>query len=270
MRMQNFAPLIVCAIALLAGLGAPARASTPADCHARVNSTEAKLLECITRDALWRRLKHFQHIADENPGRQGHGNRNIGTSGYRASVTYVARLMRQAGYRVTVQSYPWQRFTILGHPVFRIVGDSAGADWTVARLSGSGEITAKLQALRADGAGATATGCVPAEFRNFVRGHIALLRRGGCDFDAQVTNAQAAGATAVVLYNGAPALQTASRRSHSDGHAFQAQLTAPAGIPVIGALSYTSGSEFAARAASGNATYAVCRHSHAAQIGNRL
>ena len=41
-------------------------------------------------------------ISDQNPGTDGHGNRDTGTPGYRASVDYVAGRMRQAGYAVTI------------------------------------------------------------------------------------------------------------------------------------------------------------------------
>ena len=48
-------------------------------------------------------MKHFQTIADANPGADGHPSRNSGEPGYKASVDYVARLMKQAGYKVTVR-----------------------------------------------------------------------------------------------------------------------------------------------------------------------
>jgi hypothetical protein len=251
MRVQTGCALVAVAAALLTGFAASANASAPADCHVRDNSSEAKLLACMDRDALWQHLERFQKIADENPGGQGHGNRNTGTSGYRASVAYVARLMRHAGYRVTVQRYAWERFAVLGRPVFRIDGHATEREWPVARLSGSGSVSAEVRALRTG----HETGCAPADFRGFARGRIALLQRGSCDFDAQVANAQAAGAAAVVLYNAAPAPRTTSGRSHNDGRAIVAQITTPAAIPVIGMLSYATGAELAARSATGHAAH---------------
>jgi len=76
-------------------------------CEARANDTLERLLECIQQQALWNHLAKFQQIADENRGSDGHGNRDTGTSGYKASVDYVAGLMRQAGYRVTIQPYQY-------------------------------------------------------------------------------------------------------------------------------------------------------------------
>ena len=70
-----------------------------AGCAARVNDTPRKLLECIRTEDLWRHMKAFQAIADANPGPDGHPSRNSGEPGYKASVDYVAKLMRQAGYK---------------------------------------------------------------------------------------------------------------------------------------------------------------------------
>jgi hypothetical protein len=76
-----------------------------AACAARVNDTPRKLLECIRTEDLWRHMRAFQAIANANPGPDGHPSRNSGEPGYKASADYVARLMTQAGYNVTIQTY---------------------------------------------------------------------------------------------------------------------------------------------------------------------
>ena len=43
-------------------------------------------------------MQQFQAIATAIPGADGHPSRNSGEPGYKASVDYVARLMKQAGY----------------------------------------------------------------------------------------------------------------------------------------------------------------------------
>jgi hypothetical protein len=242
------------ALALAGGVaGSASAAPKAADCQARANDTKAKLEECITEHDLWQHLSHFQTIADANPSAQGHPNRNTGTSGYRASAEYVARLMRHAGYRVTVQSYPWERFEVVGAPSFRLNGLAvAAADWSVARLSGSGHVATRVQPIGSAGEPLSQTGCAATDFRGFVRGRAALLRRGNCDFDTQVVNAEAAGAAAVILYNtrGDAALG-ASGKAHDDGTAVPAPLVHPATIPVIGAASHAFGADLAARAWAG-------------------
>jgi hypothetical protein len=66
-------------------------------------------------------MKAFQKIADQNPGPDGHPSRNSGEPGYKASVDYVARLMQQAGYNVTIQPYKFLYYAYTGFPTFREV-----------------------------------------------------------------------------------------------------------------------------------------------------
>jgi len=209
--------LIALAACWIAATAAPA-APSPSQCRARSNDTQAKLMECIGGRSLWRHLAHFQKIADANPDRDGHGNRDTGTPGYLASVDYVARLMRGAGYRVTIQPYEWKRFDVLGKPGFAIDGRAAEEGWSVVRLSGSGTLKASVQAVAASG-----SGCAAQEFAGFVRGRVALLRRGPCEPDTQVANAQDAGAGAVIFYG------SEERGQRRDA----VRLTEPAGIAVL-------------------------------------
>ena len=60
----------------------------PAACANRVNNTHAKLLECVTLEGVREHQAAFQAIADANGG-----TRAAGTSGYNASVDYVAGLL---------------------------------------------------------------------------------------------------------------------------------------------------------------------------------
>jgi hypothetical protein len=223
------------------------------ECQSRDNGSQSRLLECISEQDLWSHLKVFQKIADQNPGPDGHGNRNTGTSGYRASVDYVAKLMRDAGYKVTIQSYDWRHFDIDGQPVFEAPGLNLdhSNNWFVARLSGSGTLTALVEPL---GAGEAAGGCSRTDFAGFKRGRAALLERGSCDYDRQVANAEAAGAAAVIIYNAAPTMtDDFGRGGRRDGEAFEARLVEPAKVPVIGVVSYAVGSGLLREYATGSA-----------------
>jgi Zn-dependent M28 family amino/carboxypeptidase len=247
--------VVLCGGVLVTGTALGTSAVSASDCARRNNDTERRLLECIRAPALWSHLQNLQKIANENPGSKGHGNRDTGTPGYRASVNYVANLMRQAGYKVRVQSYQWKRSTIVGTPRFHAGTHTytEGKDWFVARLSGSGTIDAPLEIPRARSADLSPTGCSASDFENFHKGHVALLRRGDCDFDEQVANAQRAGASAVILYNGAPAVDQPAHRAHADGRAFPAVLVEEARIPVVGALSFAAGTSLAAQVRAGQA-----------------
>jgi hypothetical protein len=211
---------------------APARV-----CQGRANVTLSEVEQCIERRSLWSKLEHFQLIADANPGPGGHGNRDTGTLGYRASVGFVAKLMRHAGYAVTIQRYELTRNETIGVPRFDIPGrhDAKDRDWFVARLSGLGSVTAAIEP-----PSGSPDGCATGDFSSFTRGHVALVERGACDFDTQVARARAAGSAAVVLY--APA---------SDDLAYEARLVEPAAIPVIGVVGHAMAADLLARYRSG-------------------
>jgi hypothetical protein len=222
-------------------------------CQTRVNDTPEKLLACIASSELWQILSHFQQIADQNPGSDGHGNRDTGTSGYKASVAYVAGLVQKAGYKVSVQSYQYFATKVVGVPQFSASGENyvLMRDWLVARLSGGGTVNAPLQP-----AGGSGDGCLRSDFAGFIPGNIALLERGPCAFDVQVANAQAANASAVVIYNTPDAEQDQLSDLTGLGDrktVFPARLTRQARIPVIGVAAYSLGSELLRQYTSGSA-----------------
>jgi Peptidase family M28/PA domain len=218
-------------------------------CETRINDTTAKLLECIQEQALFGHLVALQRIADRNPGPDGHGNRDTGQPGYKASVDYVAALMRQAGYRVTIQTYNVNDFNVTGVPVLRTADRdyAVGTDWYVARLSGHGAPTARLQpvgGIAAEADGQSQGGCSSTDFTGFAPGNIALIQRGGCVLDAKVKNAEAAGASGIIIFNykGTPD-QANDKGTPRQGVAYQAYLQNPAGIPVVAVASYAVGAD---------------------------
>src|SRR5205823_7829266 len=151
-----------------------------AGCAARVNDTPRKLLECIRTEDLWRHMQAFQAIADANPGPDGHASRNSGEPGYKASVDYVANLMRQAGYDVTIQTYKFFYFAYVGLPTFREVSPTAH-NYTVVEEWNPGQSTGTTTGDLQPAGGiivpptptpSSASGCTPADFTGFVRGRI--------------------------------------------------------------------------------------------------
>ena len=170
----------------------------PNDLRAPVRDSAEKLVAAIQQGALWKHMTHFQSIADDHPDRDGHGNRDTGTSGYRASVNYVANLMRRAGYTVTIQTYSYRTPQLVGVPTLNLSDRNypVEKDWVMARLSGGANLTARVRPVTG-----SSTGCSAQEFANFRRGDIALLERGDCAYDAQVANAEEAGASAVIFYD---------------------------------------------------------------------
>jgi Peptidase family M28/PA domain len=199
-------------LCVLAGFFVPANASaiTSAQCDAQVNDTPGKLIPCIQQGDLWNHMQKFQAIADANPGPDGHPSRNSGEPGYKASVDYVANLMQAAGYNVTIQPYTFSYSAYVGTPAWSEVSPTArsfvvGTDWNPGRSNGTAT-NAEIQpaggiVLPPTPTPSSASGCTAGDFSGFTAGRIALIQRGTCNFGVKVQNAEAAGASGVVIFN---------------------------------------------------------------------
>jgi Zn-dependent M28 family amino/carboxypeptidase len=185
-------------------------AITSPGCDAQVNDTPSKLIPCIQEKDLWKHMQNFQAIADANPSpADGMPSRNSGEPGYKASVDYVAAVMKAAGYDVTIQPYKFTYFAYTEPPVFSEVSPTAhdyvlGAEWNPGQSTGTAN--AALQpaggiVIPPTGTPSSASGCTMSDFSGFVAGRIALIQRGTCFFGEKVLNAQAAGASGVVIFN---------------------------------------------------------------------
>jgi aminopeptidase Y len=190
----RFRVAITAAVLILASLPAIASAG-PAACDTRTNNTVSKLLECVTVEGVREHQAAFQSIANAN-----NGIRTSGTPGYDASVDYVVERMTAAGYDVTVQPFDFQTFIVLSPTVLEQVSPPpVGPIVTnIMSYSGSGDVTAPVSTLP------VITGCNASDFVGFAPGDIALISRGACTFAIKATNAQAAGASGVVIYNNIP------------------------------------------------------------------
>ncbi len=154
-------------------------------------------------------MKAFQAIADANPGPDGMPSRNSGEPGYKASADYVAKVMKEAGYNVTIQTYKFFYFAYTGIPVFREISPTAqdftvSTDWNPGQSRGN--TTADLQPaggiiIPPTPTPSSSSGCTAADFSGFVPGRVALIQRGTCTFGTKVVNAQAAGASGVIIFN---------------------------------------------------------------------
>src|SRR5256885_5812744 len=198
---------VVVALSLLVAPSAPA--ITSAQCDTQVNDTPSKLIPCIKTADLWAHMQAFQAIADANPGPDGHPSRNSGEPGYKASADYVASVMNAAGYDVTLQRYKFLYYAFIGTPAFSEVLPTAktyvlNTDWGAGQSKGVAN--AQLQpaggiVLPPTQTSSSTSGCTSGDFNGFVAGRIALIQRGGCNFGVKVQNAQAAGASGVIIFN---------------------------------------------------------------------
>src|SRR3954449_3610400 len=210
-RLMRAWPIPLCTAALLVAPTAASAAPKSPQCDTRVNDTPSELVECINKQDLMGHLQAFQDIANTNPGPDGMPSRNSGEPGYKASADYVAKVMGDAGYNVTMQTYKFDYSAYAGIPTFKEVSPTAhdyllNIDWGPGRSTGSTPAGAVIQpaggiVIPPTDTTSSTSGCTAADFSGFEAGRIALIQRGGCNFGVKVLNAQAAGATGVVIFN---------------------------------------------------------------------
>lgn len=155
----------------------------------------------ITADAILVHLEALAQIAADNGG-----NRAVGTPGYDASAEYVRAQLEDAGYTASMQSFDVDVFVVNGPSTLEWPGEiswTEGTDYQVAPYSGAGSVTTTASVVDLDlgpGNGST-SGCEGGDFAGFDAGDIAVIQRGNCFLSQKVLNAQAAGASGVVLFN---------------------------------------------------------------------
>ncbi len=212
-RRPSRAAVIGALIAMLIGAMPVAAAKPTPGCDNRTNNTYAKLLECVTLEGVREHQNAFQQIADANGG-----TRHAGESGYTASAQYVYDRLRQAGWTVSLHEFP---FTYTAPPRLQQLTPTAATYETGAFTgTGFGEVSAAVTPIDVNFVTpATATsGCQgdfteaavgapivpdpagPDDFADFTGG-IALVQRGACSFALKATNAMAAGAAALIIFN---------------------------------------------------------------------
>ncbi|MFI6100754.1 M28 family peptidase [Lentzea sp. NPDC051213] len=149
----------------------------------------------VTAEGANRHLIAFQRIADTHGG-----NRAATTTGYNASVDYVAGRLRDAGFDVSTPSFEVREKI---NDVGRISAEGASYDlipFGETPNTSDGGLTAPLRTVSEDGT----PGCEATDFagQDF-KGAIALIRRGTCTFVTKYANAVSAGAAAVIISNNA-------------------------------------------------------------------
>ncbi|QIK67797.1 M20/M25/M40 family metallo-hydrolase [Nocardioides sp. HDW12B] len=195
--------------AVLGLLASPLAAVTTADAApgatGEVRSTQG-LRNGVTVAGITEHLAALQAISDANGG-----NRVSGFGGYDASKDYAVERLEAAGYDVTVQPFPFPYDADRTPAVLQQVspGSSSwvdGVDYASMTYSGNGDVTGAVTAVDlvvppTPAANGSTSGCEAADFAGFPVGTVALLQRGSCDFRVKALNAQAAGATAAIIFN---------------------------------------------------------------------
>lgn len=198
-------------------------------------------------------LKHeqaLQGFADANDG-----TRAAGTPGNEATTDYISAQMVKAGWTVREQSFQINFFKPTGPSTFAETAPTPktyaeGTDFNLMDYSGSGDTTntvvpvdVRVPTAPTDPASSNTSGCEAADFNGFPSGAIALVQRGTCTFGAKAQNAQAAGASAVVIFN---------EGNKDRQETLAGTLGSPVKIPALG-ISYQLGSDTVGRIRTGQA-----------------
>jgi Zn-dependent M28 family amino/carboxypeptidase len=171
------------------------------------NNTVKKLTKAVTADGVLDHLEALQAIADDNGG-----NRASGLPGYRESVDYVVEQLEGAGYDPQVQEFMFDYFEENSELIrrspqpFTFVNEVDFLRNTFDTGSPQGTATGALRPVDlvinpAGPANSSTSGCEASDFAGFPAGAVALVQRGTCGFNEKVLNAQAAGASAVIVMN---------------------------------------------------------------------
>ena len=137
-------------LAMACSAPSPAPAPTPSTPTATAAPTPDaalpdRLVADVTGDGAFRHLEELQRIADANGG-----NRALGTPGYDASVEYVARTLRDAGYTVETPEFTARSFSAQERPSHRRRRTDRATVLGFSPATPAGGITAPLAVLAQD------------------------------------------------------------------------------------------------------------------------
>lgn len=171
------------------------------------------------------------------------GNRALGTSGYDASVDYVADALSALGLdpsrdAFVVPQWTGVRAAVTGPGLTLRDGPGLLDGSPGGRVQGA-VVAVDLRLDPSAPANSSTSGCDDADFEGFPRGAVALVERGTCPFIDKAQRAQAAGAVAVLVFNeGQAGREDVVQGGLGSG---ASDLTAP-----VLALSYADGAALAA------------------------
>ena len=220
MRIRHLALVGVVLSMLLAGTTASAKPGKGhghgnGHGHGSINESK-KLRKAVTLGGILEHMEKLQALANAHQG-----NRAAGTVGYEASVAYVAKRLKKAGYDVSREPFDFPTWEENAPPVMEQVtptpktyvpggpadDDNPAVDFITFEFSGSGDVTAPVVPTTdivippGPTADSSSSGCEPADFPATTAGAISLIQRGTCPFVQKLDNAKAAGAVGVILFN---------------------------------------------------------------------
>jgi Zn-dependent M28 family amino/carboxypeptidase len=224
-----------------------------------VGSDSEALRAALTVGGIQTHLQALQQAADD-----GGGSRDEHFAGFQNTVDYVVETLESYGYTPAIQPFSFDAYVVDAPPLLEQLSPNAktyqpGTDVVTMEFSGtverSGELVPTNDIVIPPGPveGSSNSGCEAPDFPAAVSGKIALIQRGTCTFRQKLTNAQAAGAIGVVLFNEGQPGRT---------DAFEGTLDPPLStIPVVMA-SFAVGAELYSATQAGTVTVRVGTAGH--------
>ena len=153
----------------------------------------ATLQKRVTADAMMVHLKKLQEIADAHDG-----NRALGTSGYDASVDYVANTLRDKGFDVQTPEFE-VRLPFADEPSLTVGGNKVAAKPLGFTKGTPPEgVSGPLVPARVE----DTPGCTASDYDGLpVAGAVVLVDRGKCQFGVKQAVAAERGAVALIVVN---------------------------------------------------------------------
>jgi len=162
----------------------------------------SKLTKAVTAKNIEKHLAALQDIADANGG-----TRAAGTEGHVQSAEYIEAKLQHAGYTTTRQEFSYDKTNLDRAEFSQLAPDPVDYALTdqfyPMDFSGEGDVSAPATAVDVNVTGdhASTSGCEAEDFTGFTAGNIAIIQRGSCSFAIKAANAEAAGASGVVIFN---------------------------------------------------------------------
>jgi Zn-dependent M28 family amino/carboxypeptidase len=249
--------LSVFSIAVVAALATAS--AQPASAVDTVNTT--KLRDAVTVGGILGHERALQRIANQNGG-----TRASGTPGFAASVSYVKKTLKSAGYSVKEQPFTFPFFRELAPAELSQVSPTP-TEYETATFdySGTGDVTGTVVPtndiiIPPSPTPSSTAGCQPADFTpaSATEPQVALIQRGGCDFAVKAANAEAAGYDAVIIFNEGQPGRTVL---------VEGTLGGESPLPVVG-LSFEDGSALYAATQAGPVTVHVVTSTENIPVAN--
>jgi hypothetical protein len=178
--------LVLTGLVAACSLGSGSRPAPPAAAPDLGRGLAAK----VTADRMFAHLRGLQDIATAN-----HGNRAEGTPGYDASVEYVAKTLRDRGFKVSTPQFDRLYAVSPGKPALTVAGGTYPVDQAslLVRTPPGGLTGQPIRPTQP-------SGCTPGDYPAAMpQGAIAVVTDTGCSVVDKQNSAVAKGAAALIV-----------------------------------------------------------------------